>query len=326
MKIKILLIVLIGISFGIKAQEKIQTEVGLKGDFIYKNGNIGIGTTNPQAKLDVTGPTRFTNGRLTQSGDMPNDNNAVFTNTSTSGYGIYSKGGLGNHYAFHFENQAGESIIFGGGNGNIGIGTTNPQAKLDVTGPTRFTNGRLTQSGDMPNDNNAVFTNTSTSGYGIYSKGGLGSRYAFHFENQAGESIIFGRGNGNIGIGTTNTNGWKLAVNGKIIAKEIKVETGWSDFVFYDNYKLPTLKQVEKYIKEKGHLKDIPSAEEVKENGIYLGEMDSKLLRKIEELTLYTIQQQKEIKKQAEKIENLELLNKTLFELQSRLEKLESKK
>jgi hypothetical protein len=101
--------------------------------------------------------------------------------------------------------------------------------------------------------------------------------------------------NGNVGIGTTNPGTWELAVNGNIRAKEIKVETGWSDFVFENDYKLPTLQDVENHIKEKGHLKDIPSAKEVKENGIFLGKMDSKLLQKIEELTLYTINQQKEI-------------------------------
>lgn len=122
----------------------------------------------------------------------------------------------------------------------------------------------------------------------------------------------------NVGIGTTNPDGWELAVNGKIRAKEIKVETGWSDFVFYDDYQLPTLQEVEKHIKEKGHLKDIPSAKEVEKNGIYLGEMDSKLLQKIEELTLYTIQQEKKIKE-------LESLNAKLLEIQKRLEKLEEK-
>jgi len=102
--------------------------------------------------------------------------------------------------------------------------------------------------------------------------------------------------NGNVGIGTKNPDS-KLAVNGKIHTKEVKVDLiGWSDFVFYEDYKLPSLATVEKHIKEKGHLKDIPSAKDVKENGIYLGEMDAKLLQKIEELTLYTIQQQKEIK------------------------------
>src|SRR5690606_14357225 len=88
---------------------------------------------------------------------------------------------------------------------------------------------------------------------------------------------------------------WKLAVNGNIRAKEIKVETGWSDFVFEEGYELPTLGEVAQHIKEKGHLKDIPSAKEVKENGIFLGEMDAKLLQKIEELTLYTIQQEKQL-------------------------------
>jgi hypothetical protein len=79
---------------------------------------------------------------------------------------------------------------------------------------------------------------------------------------------------------------------------------------------LPTLNEVENHIKEKGHLKDIPSAKEVAENGIYLGEMDSKLLQKIEELTLYTIAQEKKIKE-------LETLNTKFIELQKRMEKLE---
>ena len=123
--------------------------------------------------------------------------------------------------------------------------------------------------------------------------------------------------NGKLGIGTVSTGNHKLAVEGSIGAREIKVESnGWSDFVFYDNYNLPTLTEVENHIKQKGHLKDIPSAEEVEKNGIYLGEMDAKLLRKIEELTLYTIDQQKEIeelKKQNSRVKYLELLvNKLL--------------
>lgn len=103
--------------------------------------------------------------------------------------------------------------------------------------------------------------------------------------------------NGNIGIGTADTKGFKLGVHGKIAAEEVKVAlySNWADFVFEEEYKLPTLQEVEHQIKEKGHLKDIPSAEDVKENGILLGEMNSKLLQKIEELTLYAIQQQKEI-------------------------------
>ena len=127
-------------------------------------------------------------------------------------------------------------------------------------------------------------------------------------------------GTGNVGIGTSDTKGYKLGVNGKIVATEVKVALydNWADFVFDKNYNLPTLTEVENHIREKGHLKDIPSTEEVKKNGIHLGEMDAKLLQKIEELTLYTIEQEKKIKE-------LESLNSKLIEIQERLEKLETK-
>ena len=130
--------------------------------------------------------------------------------------------------------------------------------------------------------------------------------------------------NGNVGIGTSNPENWKLAVNGNIRAKEIKVETGWSDFVFDNNYNLPTLEEVEKYIKQEGHLKDIPSAKEVEKNGIFLGEMDSKLLQKIEELILYTIAQEKKISSLEKENESIKLINLKLLELQKRMEKLEN--
>ncbi len=122
--------------------------------------------------------------------------------------------------------------------------------------------------------------------------------------------------NGNIGLGTANPLGWRLAVNGNIRAKEVKVETSWADFVFEKGYALPSLEEVEAHIKEKGHLKDIPSAAEVSENGIQLGEMNSKLLQKIEELTLYLIQQNKTI-------EELTKQKNTLEELLRRVEQLE---
>lgn len=70
---------------------------------------------------------------------------------------------------------------------------------------------------------------------------------------------------------------------------------GWSDFVFKKEYKLPTLEEVENHIAEKGHLENIPSEEEVLKNGINLGEMNAKLLQKIEELTLYVIEMKKDI-------------------------------
>ena len=91
--------------------------------------------------------------------------------------------------------------------------------------------------------------------------------------------------------------------DGKIHAKEVEVKANiWADYVFKKGYKLHTLEEVEKHIVEKGHLPNIPSAQEVAEKGINLGEMDTKLLEKIEELTLYSIEQNKQIKSQKEQL------------------------
>lgn len=103
----------------------------------------------------------------------------------------------------------------------------------------------------------------------------------------------------NVGIGTsTIPESYRLAVKGKAIMEEINVQLSenWPDFVFYDDYNLRKLKEVEQYIEENGHLPEIPSEVDVTENGINLGEMNAKLLQKIEELTLYLIEQSKEIK------------------------------
>ncbi len=89
-----------------------------------------------------------------------------------------------------------------------------------------------------------------------------------------------------------------LHVNGDIKTKRVKVTpTGWADFVFADNYELPTLKSVETFISKNKHLPDIPSEREVLEQGVYIDDMDVKLLQKVEELTLYLIEQEKRIDK-----------------------------
>jgi len=111
---------------------------------------------------------------------------------------------------------------------------------------------------------------------------------------------------GNLGIGTINPKN-KLDIRGTIHSQEVKVDMdNWSDFVFKKDYNLPTLKEVEKHITEKGHLQDIPSEEEVLKNGINLGEMNAKLLQKIEELTLYMIEMKKENIEMKERLTKLE--------------------
>ena len=103
---------------------------------------------------------------------------------------------------------------------------------------------------------------------------------------------------GNVGIGTTNPGAYELAVNGEIRAKEIKVETAnWPDYVFTENYTLPTLEEVKRHIDQNGHLINLPSAKQIEANGLELGEMNRLLLEKIEELTLYILEHEKRLKK-----------------------------
>lgn len=124
--------------------------------------------------------------------------------------------------------------------------------------------------------------------------------------------------NGRLGIGTKDFNGYELGVKGKIAAQEVLVQVyPWPDYVFENNYNLPSLQEVERHIKEKGHLQNMPSAEEAEKNGILLGDMNAKLLQKIEELTLYTIQQQKELEEQKDKNSSLETRLKKLEQLLS---------
>jgi len=129
--------------------------------------------------------------------------------------------------------------------------------------------------------------------------------------------------NGNVGVGT-KTPSEKLSVNGKIRAKEIKVDSGpWPDYVFKKGYLLPKLDDVEKHIQEKGHLPEVPSAKEVEKQGIALGANQAVLLKKIEELTLYMIGQDKINKAQAEQIKKQAAL---LKELQQKIDTKKNKK
>ena len=107
---------------------------------------------------------------------------------------------------------------------------------------------------------------------------------------------------GNFGIGTTSP-AYTLDVNGTIRAKEIIVtNTSTADFVFDKNYNLRPLQELETYVNENKHLPEIPSATEMEQNGVNLNELTIQLLQKVEELTLYTIQQEKRIKELEEQL------------------------
>ncbi|WP_188876190.1 hypothetical protein [Sphingobacterium alkalisoli] len=115
---------------------------------------------------------------------------------------------------------------------------------------------------------------------------------------------------GNVGIGANATSD-KLAVNGNIRAKEIKVETAnWPDYVFSEEYELMPLSAIEQYIRGNGHLPEIPKATQVEKDGLSLGEMNKLLLKKIEELTLHLIEKEKQINEQQKKIDDIFILLK----------------
>jgi hypothetical protein len=117
------------------------------------------------------------------------------------------------------------------------------------------------------------------------------------FDNSQENKSVYVTKKGNVGIGLKNPQD-KLEVNGQIHARSVKIDIkNWADFVFKEGYDLPRLRAIESYINKQGHLPDVPSAQNVTENGIELGEMQKILLQKVEELTLYLIEQDKEIEK-----------------------------
>jgi hypothetical protein len=176
-------------------------------------------------------------------------------------------------------------------NGNVGIGTASPSARLHVQGTVASGPGNEA----LLVDNHGVqfATRREAAGGGTVEVGTPNNHNMTFITN--GSAVMFLAAGGNVGIGTINPT-HKLAVNGTIKAKEIIVETtGWSDYVFADDYTLQPLAQVEAHIKEHKHLPGIPSATTVATTGVNIGDMQAALLAKVEELTLHLIAQEKEI-------------------------------
>jgi hypothetical protein len=129
----------------------------------------------------------------------------------------------------------------------------------------------------------------------------------------------------NVGIGTT-TPDTKLTVNGNIHAKEVKIDLSIPapDYVFANDYKLRSLKEVEDYINKNNHLPEIQSARELEKNGLMLAEMNMNLLKKVEELTLYMIELEKKNNVQSKEMETLKKENESFKTLSERLSKIEN--
>jgi len=304
------------------------------------NGNVGIGTDTPLARLDVQVP----NAANVSDGLVVERAGAA----SLLGFKLKSDGTGNFRGALTVKPNGGSeiealTIMADHYTGNIGIGTTAPLSRLAVQGASGSTalEVRAGATGDILNlkDSSggllATFTGSGRLGIGTSSASfplslgtGLGGKLALYdagngsgygfgiqdnvlqiFAHTNTDRVGIGYGNsgsfnetltvkgGKVGIGTI-TPSHALAVNGTVRAKEVIVESGWADYVFAEDYEMTSLTEVEQHIRKHRHLPGIPPASEIERGGVNLGEMQARMLAKIEELTLHLIAQEKQMLEQ----------------------------
>ena len=262
------------------------------------SGNVGIGTTNPDARLVIDMGT--VNNFAIRDDSIENHKAANDSSGISVNYVGY-QGGTSYFRDFNvFNGKYGCIAKFQGATGNVGIGTTSPTDKLHVVGRIQVDSSAADGFIQTKADNSHIRFGRAN--------GTIGNLVGYRPDVSPGNFVFFSYTgdwvfcNGNVGIGTTNPTE-KLSVKGRIRAQEVVVDNNnWSDYVFADDYKLQSLTDVEAQIKTSKHLPGVPSAQEVAEKGVSVGDMQAVLLAKIEELTLHQIAQEKRLNSQQAQI------------------------
>ncbi|MBC8489700.1 MAG: hypothetical protein H8D45_27080 [Bacteroidetes bacterium] len=311
-------------------------------DIYYDNGNVGIGTSSPVYKLQVADPTI---GGYVESGVSTDDAAgaiAAYSSTFPAPFthfagrvSLWSSAFTATGLDLRADGSSSDIRFYSGGlfpvnermritsAGNVGIGITYPSSKCHIR---QSSNEILRLESESLNGWTSFYNSNGYIGYiGTYSGD-------FDLDVGTGSSNINGKLNlvirgipriiineiGNVGIGTADlASGYLLSVDGKVACEEVLVEYSgsWPDYVFKEGYNLPKIAELEDYIQSTGHLPDMPSARDVEENGFQLADMQKRLLVKVEELTLYTIEQDKLIKKLSQEIDQL---NKEVIRINSK--------
>jgi len=294
---------------------------------LASNGNVGIGTTAPDRKFTIQRASNTSNTELSFK-DQGGNTQVTFGLESATTNDLLIGGTAGMRFftgsALGTSGVPSNEVMRITSGGNIGIGTTSPNALLHVFTSAAGMNVQLgkfeyLQPGAKGSGYISILSGTRTmdieqnSGdgtfrFGTYMDSNIVNNYSasegtygninFITGNGTGSSVAMtiggGTQKGNIGIGTTNPQGYKLAVNGSAIATSmtVKLYANWPDYVFKKDYQLSSLADLKKFIDSNHRLPDMPSEEQIAKDGLNLGEMNKLLVKKVEELTLYLIEQQ----------------------------------
>jgi len=261
-------------------------------EVVYTTDSVGIGTSNPSARLHLSS---FVDNEMIRLSGLNPQISFYGGGLSSTSKGFINVTGDDAKWGTVAGNSLGKAIIrVNGGDrvsvtpeGNVGIATVDPEARLHIAGGqdaglTATTNGFImlgsATGSNIILDNNEIMCRNGT----------------------AASTLALQNDGGTVRVGSVPVpDGYLFAVAGKAICTELRVQltNAWPDYVFEDNYRKPGLDELRTFIAKNRHLPNIPPAAEVEKNGIELGDMQRRLTEKVEELTLYILELESRIKK-----------------------------